>query len=720
MRASAQPIDTLDADAQRLDDGATLRIDGILDEPSWRLVQPITGLRQREPNAGEPATERTELRVLFDGEYLYFGVEAYDSRPDAVIGRTLLRNQIMRSDGGGQPVFGGDDTVAILLDPFHDHRNGVIFATNCKGAKADALLTDEGRELNTDWRGVWDVAATRTQDGWSAEFAIPFRSLRFPEGGGKPWGLNIIRTIRRKNEEVLWGGWTRENGGFHKVSLAGHLQQLTELPRPGMNLELRPYALTGWVTQDTDDADESLGPLEDRALMDVGLDLKYEVRPGLVLDATLHPDFAQVEADQEQVNLTRFSLFFPEKREFFLENAGIFEFGFRGFGGPPPFLLFFSRQIGIAADDGIVPVVGGTRVTGRVGGQTIGFMNTVTEAEFEEPVTSFTVGRVKRDIGSNNYVGVIATDRRNEGTYNSSFGVDFSAWPTHGLNLQGFAARTQTRGDGGDDEAYRAVADFTGDHLGFLASYLAIGPDCDAQTGFITRTDIQRTDLFLRLTPRPDVLGLRRVDIYNSGQYVSRIDGEKQDWNAGPSVQLTFDSGEVVGASWEESFSRLDESFELTDAVEIPAGDFPMGKIGFYGNSASSRSFHVGWNLFHQDFFGGEFDHISGNLGLHPNPNLAVHLSAERNEVDVPQGAFRATVLTLRADYAFSTRLFLNSLLQRNNLDDRFSANIRIQYIHRPGSEIYLVYNETREDQGGRLALADRSGAIKLSYLRRI
>jgi hypothetical protein len=700
--------------------GVGFRLDGILDEPAWRLAELITGLRQREPDAGEPASERTELRVLFDGEYLYFGVEAFDAEPDAVIGRTLQRNRIVRSDGFGQPVFGGDDAVAILLDPFHDHRNGVIFATNCMGAKADALLTDEGRELNTDWRGVWDVGGTRTPDGWSAEFAIPFRSLRFPAKGGEPWGINIVRMIRRKNEEVLWGGWTRENGGFHKVSLAGHFHGLTELPRPGMNLELRPYALTGWVTEDTDEDDDRLGPLQDRALIDVGLDLKYEVRPGLVLDATLHPDFAQVEADQEQVNLTRFSLFFPEKREFFLENAGIFEFGFRGFGEPPPFLLFFSRQIGIAEDDGIVPVMGGTRLTGRVGGQTIGFMNTVTEDAFEEPVTSFTVGRVKRDIGSNNYVGVIATDRRDEGTYNSSFGADFSLWPAQGLNLQGFAARTQTRGEGGDDEAYRVVADFTGDHLGFLASYLVIGPDADAQTGFITRTDIQRSDLFVRWTPRPDVLGIRKIDIFNGGQYISRIDGEKQDWSVGPSAQFTFDSGEVAGFWWNESFSRLDESFELTDDVEIPVGDFPMGQIGLYGGTSGSRPFHASGSIFHQDFFGGDFDQIAGSLGLHPNPKFSVHLSAARSEVDVPQGAFSATVITLQADYAFSTRLFLDSLLQRNNLDDRFSANIRVQYIHRPGSEIYLVYNETREDEGGSLALAERSGAIKLSYLRRI
>ncbi|NIM50896.1 MAG: hydrolase, partial [Gemmatimonadales bacterium] len=316
-------------------ESASIRVDGSLDEDAWRRAPVATDLRQQEPREGAPATERTEIRLLYDESTLYVGVVAHDTRPDAVIARILQRDRVMQAGFDGRPEFAGDDAVAILLDPFHDHRNAVVFATNPNGAEFDALITDEGREFNIDWRGVWRVAAHRTPEGWSAEFAIPFRTLRFPSGGEGTWGLNVYRIIRRKNEEVLWSAWSRANEGFARVSRAGHLQGLAELPRSGLNLELKPYGLTG-ATQES----EEPSGIDTEPRFEAGIDVKYEVRPGLLLDLTANTDFAQVEVDDEQVNLTRFSLFFPEKRDFFLENAGIFEFGTRGFFEPPPFLLF--------------------------------------------------------------------------------------------------------------------------------------------------------------------------------------------------------------------------------------------------------------------------------------------------------------------------------------------------------------------------------------------
>jgi hypothetical protein len=321
------------AAAVRMGDSITLRVDGLLDEAVWSQAPAVTGLRQQEPLEGEPATEVTEVRVIYDGSTLYVGVLAYDREPDRILARILQRDRVMEMGfGGGEPQFGGDDGVAILFDPFHDHRNALVFATNPNGAEFDAMVTDEGREFNIDWRAIWDVRAQRTAEGWSAEFAIPFRTLRYP-GDGRTWGFNVSRMIRRKNEAALWSAWSRDNEGLLRVSRAGHLEGLVDLPRAGMNLEVKPYVLGGATQERTDLADIDTEPE-----IKVGLDAKYEVRPGLLLDATLNTDFAQVEVDDEQVNLTRFSLFFPEKREFFLENAGIFEFGTRGFFEPPPFL----------------------------------------------------------------------------------------------------------------------------------------------------------------------------------------------------------------------------------------------------------------------------------------------------------------------------------------------------------------------------------------------
>ena len=375
--------------AVRIADSITIRLDGELNESVWQTAPIGTGFRQQEPFEGEPATERTDVRILFNGSTLYIGILAHDRDPSGIIARILQRDRIMASNFQGQPQFAGDDAVAILFDPFHDHRNATIFATNPNGAEFDALLTDEGREFNIDWRGVWDVRSAITDEGWSTEFAIPFRTLRFPSGDqGEPWGFNIYRVIRRKNEEVLWSAWSRDNEGFQRVSRAGHIEGMVDLPAPGANADIKPYFLGGGISEQVSDTVRESDPQ-----LKAGGDLKVEVTRGLVLDVTVNTDFAQVEVDDEQVNLTRFSLFFPEKRDFFLENSGIFEFGNRGFFEAPPFLLFFSRRIGIS-DDGVVPMIGGLRFTGRTGKQTVGLLNVVTNSTSDVPTTNWAVALI--------------------------------------------------------------------------------------------------------------------------------------------------------------------------------------------------------------------------------------------------------------------------------------------------------------------------------------
>ncbi len=711
------PADRPSVSAARLGDQPTDRIelDGILSESVWETAPAATDFRQREPDVGAPATEPTEIRILYDDHSLYVGVRAVDREPDRVIARILQRDRLMSPGFGFGVQFAGDDGVALLFDAFHDHRNGVIFATNPNGAKYDALITDEGRELNSDWRGVWHVAASRTDEGWSAEFEIPFRTLRYPAAAeARSWGFNVFRIIRRKNEETLWSSWSRDNEGFHRVSLAGHLEGLADLPRPGLNLEVKPYLLTGG-TQEPD----ASGDTQTDGRLDAGVDAKYQVLPGLVLDVTVNPDFAQVEVDDEQVNLTRFDLFFPEKRDFFLENAGIFEFGVRGFGEPPPFLLFFSRRIGIS-EGSEVPVYGGVRLTGRVGGQTIGLLNVVTDVDDGGSAANHAILRYKRDLGSSGYVGAMLTDLRRQDFWNTAVGLDASLWPTSTLNLQGFAASTSTSGEGGDDEAYRVMVDHTGDWIGFFAQHLFIGPEANTDMGFITRPDVRRSDVFLRLTPRPPILDLRKIDVRLQGAHVLTADGRLQDWTGSAEVAPEWNSGESLSLSYSRGFVRLDEAFDLADSVSVPIGDYDNWELDLGGQTSTNRAVALGAGGSYQRFFDGTLISWGGTLSLAPGSHLSAVLGFAHNDVEIPGGEFTADIVSVRVRYAFTTTLTANALLQYNSLDRRVSANVRLNFIHRPGSDLFIVLNEERGSDDSTWDFRSRGLVAKLTYLLRL
>ncbi len=690
-----------------------IKVDGRLDEPAWQQAAVATGFRQREPSEGAPASEATEIRVLFDAATLYVGVLAKDREPGKVIGRILQRDRLMEAAGfDSRHRFTGDDAVAILLDPFHDKKNAFVFATNPNGAEFDALITDENGSFNSDWRSVWKVRAQRVPEGWSAEFAIPFRSLRYPDSQGA-WGFNAYRVIRRKNEEALWSGWSRETGGFHRVSRAGDLSGLEGLPRSGLNLELKPFVLSGASL----DREEGSGQTEGR--LEGGVDAKWEVKPGLVLDLTANPDFAQVEADDQQVNLTRFDLFFPEKRDFFLENAGIFDFGTRGLGEPPPFLLFFSRRIGIS-DDGEIPVRAGVRLSGRVGRQTVGFLDVLTGPAFGEPSRNYGILRVKRDVGGRHYVGAILTDRRGRDDSNTAGGTDWSFWPKPSLNVQGFLAATATSGPGGDGLAYRLAADYSGDRRGFLLQYLTIGPETNAPMGFITRTDIRRGDALGRLTFRPTFARLRKVDVFGGGNYVQNTSGVKQDLNLGPGANLEWNGGEGLAFFFGGGSSRIEESFELSDRVTVPVGDYSLRYAFVAANSSRNRPLVASVEAVSQRLFSGSIASYGGRVSLAGGSHLSLQAGLARNRVDLPAGAFTADLASLRASYAFSTRLFLHGLVQYNGLDKKLLTNLRLNFIHRPGSDLYVVFNEERGDGTTLKSVRNRSLVVKITYLARI
>lgn len=698
---------------------ASFRLDGLLTESFWDAAPVLNTFIQQEPVEGDPASERTEVRVVYDRENIYVGIRALDSEPDRVVSRILQRDRVMRLDGFDQrPAFAGDDAVAILFDPFHDNRNAYVFATNPNGAEFDALLADEGKEFNIDWRGVWEVAGARTSYGWSAEFKIPLRTLRYPDDSLEPWGFNVHRIIRRKNEKIFWQAWSRDSGGFHRVSLAGDLVGLEDLPGPSRNLELKPYALGG--TRQTRGED---GGLPRTSQTEVGLDLKSEVRPGLVLDLTLNTDFAQVEVDDEQVNLTRFGLFFPEKRDFFLENSGIFQFGVAANPfEPPPFQMFFSRQIGIEEDEEeVVPIIAGGRLTGRLGGQTVGLMNVLTD-EVEGLVgrESFSVIRAKRDVGENNYVGVMMTDRRGAESWNTTVGADASLYLTPSLNVQGWLAQTFSEGHGGDDLAYSAMADYSTDMWGVFFRHIAVGPEAEAKSGFIQRTNMQRTDSYARRSFRPGSAAIRKIDLMLGGNLFTGYSGGLQDWAVGPVVMTEMESGASLTLLAQVGENRPDEEFDLADTLYVGPDTYDAKTVMAMWSTDPSRPISLRGTAQAAAFYGGTLRAVGGTLDLAPSPQVALSLSMNRNRVELPSGEFTADLLSLRASYSFSTRLTTNFLVQYNSLDELFSANIRLSFMHRPGSDLFLVFTEERGEEGDPWRLSDRGMVAKLTYLKRL
>jgi hypothetical protein len=710
--AGAQDSSTVFAQRMTLQESATLVIDGELLEDLWSGAPAASGFRQREPLDGRLATERTEVVVLFDDQTLYVGVRAYDRDPDDVISRILERDRLMSLEFSG-PTFAGDDAVALLLDTFHDHRNAVVLATNPNGAQFDALITDEGREFNVDWRGMWDVAAVRTRDGWSAEFAIPFRTLRYDGGAASTtWGFNVYRVIRRKNEEVLLSAWSRDGEGFTRVGRAGHLEGLTHLPRPALNLDVKPYALSGATHDGLTPGGRTVGR------MDAGLDLKYEVQPGLVLDVTANPDFAHVEVDEQQVNLTRFDLFYPEKRDFFLENAGVFDFGWRTVSEPPPFLMFFSRRIGIDGDGGEAPVVGGLRMSGRVGGQTVGLMSALTDPTVGGGRRAHSVARLKRDVGRSGYLGAMVTDLRGSGPTNSAVGVDGAVWMTNRLRVAGFLARTFDDALGASG-AFSVATDYNANHVGLTLRHLSIGGDTRAGLGFVTRTDIRRSEAFLRLTARPNSFGLRRFDLNVKAEHIVDMDGSVQDWVVGPSFQPQWSSGEYLNVYGLRGGTVVPGAFQLVEGVTVPAGDYETWQVGWIAGTSRNRPVHVNVSGSVQRIYDGMLRTVSASVTGAVGRHAKVALSHTHHEGDLPTGQFAGELASVRMTYAFSTRMFLSALFQYNSLEDSFGTNLRLNVIHRPGSDLFLVLNETRGADGYPLRLASRSGAVKVTYLTR-
>jgi len=672
------------------------KLDGYMTDEVWNKTTPITRFTQREPKEGEPATERTEVRIVYDDRALYIGVWCFDTEPDKLIANELNRDFS----------FDQEDNIEFIFDTYRDLRNGFLFVTNPNGARFDALVTDEGKNVNANWNGVWDVRAKTNGEGWFAEIEIPFSTLRFPDDTVQVWGVNFERNIRRKREQVLWQGYSR-NYELEQVSQAGLLLGLRDIHR-GTTLEVKPYVSGGYQ--------QHVLPEKSRTtLTKAGLDLKYPLTQTMTLDVTFNTDFAQVEADRAQINLTRFPLFFPEKREFFLEGAGTFDLNF---GGRP--LLFYSRRIGLSNGEQI-PIIAGARVVGKVDEYDIGVLDMQTAKKGNEPTTNYASVRVKRSILNQSYVGMMLINKQVSGGYNRGYGADANLRFSNivgdnVLEVGGAFAGTTSPGLSGENLAYRVYVDYPNDFVDHFLGLRDVQQNFNPEVGFVSRRGKQLS-WALKIAPRPGVLGIRRLEFKPVDvEYYWDINNvpESAFWEWRP-LGFTTESGEFFEFNIQRTFDRLDEDFDVFYNVIIPKGKYHYThyEIQFETNSSRLLSGGVFYNW--GDYYTGRRKALSASATLKANRHLSLSADFSTNRIELLGGSFTTRELGGRIGYAFSTLLNTTIFVQWNNEDQQVNLNFRLHWIPKIGSDIFLVLNELA-DSSHWLRNSQTTMLIKVAY----
>ncbi|MEE2823000.1 MAG: DUF5916 domain-containing protein [Acidobacteriota bacterium] len=657
-----------------------IKMDGILDEPDWQNAMAATNFIQREPYQGEPATETTEIRILYDNEAIYFGVWAWDRDPEKLIINHLEQDFSHRDDDG----------ISFYIDTFNDDRNCYGFYINPAGAKREMQSVDEGMFQIFDWEDVWDVKTQITHEGWFAEVKIPFKSLRFSKDRIQTWGINFQRRIRRKNEQSFWAPMPRRFMAF-VMSYAGDLQGLENLPREP-NVKIKPF-ITSHL-QELEGADLN-------SQVDLGIDLKYSLTTGLTLDGTLNTDFSQVEVDIQKINLTRFSLFFPEKRDFFLENAGIFSFGevdFRG-NSARELIPFFSRRIGLAKDGRPIPIVGGGRLTGRVGQYGLGFLNMQTRATDSEPTNNFTVARIKRNILNQSELGAIFINRQSNssGDYNRTYGVEakFRFWQD--FRIVSFLAATQTPGMVKDNLAGRIWMEWKTNRWEARTGYFDIGENFNAEVGFVPRRNIRKGDSSAGWRFRPRKISWIREFFPNvRSQYITDHDNRLVTRITDFRFQTSFHNGAFFAVGRSTRFERLDDSFLIRNQIEVIHGDYNFSR--WFAQFRSNPSATLSGKLRYEtgDFWDGISEGVRLGLTLRPHYKFSTSVEMQRDNITLKYGKLSTRLLNARVEYRFNTKMFLSALIQYNSDQEQINTHLRFNLIHRPLSDIYLVYNEQR------------------------
>lgn len=659
-----------------------VRLDGRLDEPEWSQADSITDLRQRDPQNGAPASERTVIRVLGAPDALLISVRAFDTSPGDIRATQFRRDAELDVD----------DHVSLLIDSFRDHRGAFLFQTNPNGARYDAQL-DGVEESNSNWNGIWDVATTRDSLGWTAEFRIPFSTLRYHTGETE-FGFNIARVIRRRNEESLWQSWGRSQG-LTQLLNAGAMQGLPPLSR-AHDLELRPFVLGRGELPQYDLAGDRVAPGALSAK--IGLDAKVAVTPTLTADLTLNTDFSQVESDQQLINLTQFPLFFPEKREFFLESSGLFQFG-----TPERAQLFYSRRIGLK-NGAQIPILGGARIYGKVGPWALGVLG-VRTGRGEE--ASDVVVRVKHDLLARGYLGAIAMQRSvasGDGAERAA-GVDIGLpllWKGRNIEPSFWVAGTQRPGVSGTPTAWRVAVDYPNDLFDNFISLYRIDPGFQPTLGFVREAGIWETTGHIDFTPRPRMLGIRQLELklIPSWEIVADVQGSllrSADWRRAEfewrPLGGEFENGDQFEVNVERVLDTSEDGFDLFRDIRVPAGRYwwTRGEVQFESSEGRPVSLQAQWSF--GQFYSGTNSEVELGVTWRSGGKLIAGASATRSAVRLPTGRFNATELATRLEYAFNTRADLMTFVQYNNEDERVEASLRFHWIPTIGDDVFIVWN---------------------------
>jgi hypothetical protein len=705
-----------------------LHVDGKLDEDVYRQEKSFGDFVQVAPKYGAPITERTEIWVMYDTENIYVTCKCWDSAPP----EKWIANEMRRDTNQLRQ----NDHVGVMFDTFYDRRSGFAFYTNPLGARADYSIVDEGSP-NSDWNPVWESKTGRFDGGWIVEMSIPFKSLRYRSGPDQVWGIQLRRSVRRKNEwayltpvpQILAGPQA-----LNRVSSGGTLVGL-DLPPAGKNLELKPYAITRLTTDRV-----RTPPLANDPSGTVGGDLKYGLTANLTADFTVNTDFAQVEIDEQQVNLTRFSLFFPEKRDFFLEGRGVFDFARGGITGASfsqvistsiqPY-LFYSRRIGLNLGREI-PIEAGGRVTGKVGKYAIGLMNIQTGHEsvsLTEP-TNFSVIRIKRDILKRSSIGAMFTNRSTSVSVpgaNRAYGVDAAFSFFQNVGFAAYYARTDTPGLATDSESYQGIADYGGDRYGGHLEYLKVGSNFNPEVGFVSRINFGRTYGTARFSPRPASMKAVRKFTYQ-GSFDNFVNGagalETRIESGLFSTEL--DNSDVVAVTVTRDFELLARPAAIL-GVTIPAGEHEFTNLVLSYAIGAQRRVSGTLSLQTGNFYNGTLTSAGYSLArVAVLKQFSFEPTISINRVEIPGSTVTTKLYRTRADYAFTPLMFASALLQYASSDQSFSSNLRFRWEYRPGSELFVVYTDERDMTDPRFALAtqvlglkNRAFVVKINRLLR-
>ena len=702
-----------------------VNIDGNLDEAVYRELTPISDFIQQIPDEGAPASERTEAWVFFDDDNLYVAARNYESVPEV----DWVANEMRRDTFQLRT----NDSFSVMLDTYLDRRNGAAFLVTPIGGFSDFAISNEGdrgRGVNFDWNIVWDSRVGRFDGGWTVEMEIPFRSLRYEPGSEQTWGIQFRRIIRRLSEasyltELPISAALGNSlvAGMWRISEAGTLNEL-EVPPRNFNLEIKPYGL-GTVTTNR----LAAPPISNLSKEELGIDVKFGITNNLTADFTYNTDFAQVEVDERQVNLTRFNLFYPEKREFFLEGEGNFDFSQpRSLDVPT---MFFSRRIGLEKGQ-IVPIEAGARVTGKIGDFDIGALNIGTDAVNSANIEAndFSVLRIKRDVLSRSTVGMIFTERSEsligEGS-NQLYGIDGSFDFLDDFSIDTYLAKTDSPDLKGEDKSYMANFDYNGDRYGFTSGYLVVEDNFNPEIGFKRRDNFKQYSGSARFSPRPaSIESIRRFILQaNTKSYWSASTDKLETRQHGLSFTTEFESSDQFTVSVSDDFEMLTRPFNIANGVTLQPGKYDFTSYQTSYRLGTQRKVSGALSLRIGDFWSGKNSSIgisSGRIEL--SPQLSLEPSYSINRVELPEGDFRTELGRLRITYTLSPRMYVGGLVQYNSSQSSLSTNFRFRWEWAPGSELFVVYSDDRDtnpfDRPDSFELRNQGWAIKINRLFQI